>query len=210
MSGLDWGSVPTWVSALGTTGSLTAAVGIIRRDHLKGERADANAFSCWMDHDPDDLASGKDVTTKPHNTVFARNNGTRPIHDVVVLTWSGTTVEFGQAKTLTRTLLPGAEAHVSSPPAGSPWKPTAVAVAFRDAEGAHWLRDLHAQSLHSRNLVPTPRQLATSTRLLEKQARINHDENSSPQRQEGVFTFSHVSPPWTWRRRPWHRKLPIG
>lgn len=47
--GWDWGTVPTWFSAIGTSGSLVSAVLLYRRSLNDRERAQASEISSWAD-----------------------------------------------------------------------------------------------------------------------------------------------------------------
>ncbi|MFC7830718.1 hypothetical protein [Streptomyces sp. NPDC057375] len=47
MHRLDWGTVPTWASAVLTGGSLLLGFYILLRDRKKEERADALKIICW-------------------------------------------------------------------------------------------------------------------------------------------------------------------
>lgn len=211
MNVVDWGNVPTWISAVGTTGALSATVGIIWRDHRKAERADAAALSCWeiplQGGDSDSLAI-------LHDNIHVQNNAARPVYDLVVLTWSGVTVEFGPTHLVQRVLRPGecVGAHVL--PSADPLGPEPVAVAFRDSDGAHWLRDLSAQTLHPRNVTPSVFQTNVLTRSMDKARQRSARANArmAEERHSGSgLVFSSTAPPWRWPRRIWTLpRRPVG
>jgi len=48
MGELEWGTVPAWVSAVLTSGSLMLGFYILLRDRRKEERRDATKAICWL------------------------------------------------------------------------------------------------------------------------------------------------------------------
>jgi hypothetical protein len=51
--GIDWGTVPTWISSVLTSGSLLLGFYILLRDRREEERSQAALVVCWND-DRDD------------------------------------------------------------------------------------------------------------------------------------------------------------
>jgi hypothetical protein len=211
MTAVDWGNFPTWISAVGSTGALSATISIIWRDRRKAERADAAAVSCWEvsvhDRDREKLPSHSD-------NIHVQNNATRPIYDIVILIWDGVTVEFKTGRIMRRVLGPGESCATYVAPSANPFGPSPVAAAFRDSDGNFWLRDLSAQTLHSRNLTPSTRQKRHFGRLMVEQQRRNEEANQRIQQEHrpgDMFSRSVTAPPWRWPRRLWmSSRTPIG
>ncbi|MFD6329466.1 hypothetical protein ACFWGI_07815 [Streptomyces niveus] len=53
MTGLDWGTVPTWLSSFLTGGSLLLGFHILLRDRKKEERSEALKVVCWREDSSD-------------------------------------------------------------------------------------------------------------------------------------------------------------
>lgn len=173
MSALDWGSVPTWFSAIGTTGSLTAAITIIVRDRRKDRREDAARVACWLE---------TKYEFKPASAeIVVHNAATRPVFDVRVI------MNPGQKQyLLSGVVKAGAEERfpvrhhdqfeyaVDDPPPFT--QPHCVAVTFRDVESAEWRYDLKHDlgalgPFRDRRYEAPPwwrRQLAIAVRLGQK------------------------------------------
>ncbi|MFI1805544.1 hypothetical protein ACH415_18305 [Streptomyces californicus] len=211
MNAVDWGNFPTWISAVGSTGALSATISIIWRDHRKAERADACAVSCWEvslhDRDREKLP--------PHSdNIHVQNNATRPIYDIVILIWDGVAVEFKIGHIMRRVLGPSETCAAYVAPSADPFGPSPVAVAFRDSEGNYWLRDLSAQTLHSRNLTPSTREKRHFSQRMVKQRQRNEEANQRIQQEHhpgDTISRSVTAPPWRWPRRWWTPpSTPIG
>ena len=87
----DWGSVPDWVAAVGTVGTLVVALAIIALDRRKEERAHADNLVTWI-HPPFFGGSTScPLYAKPHLHLHAYNAGSRP----VMRAWVGTQVADG-------------------------------------------------------------------------------------------------------------------
>lgn len=74
-----WGDVPSWLSAIGTVGSLLAAFWLLRED-LKDRRAqrksavecDARKISCWCE-----------VVSEKHAILWVQNLSDEPVYNLV-------------------------------------------------------------------------------------------------------------------------------
>lgn len=201
MTTVDWGNVPTWISAVGSTGALSATVGIIWRDHRKAERADPAALSCWTSPLEERDRNSSEYW---HDNVHAQNNAVRPLYELIVLTWSAVAVEFGPVQPMQRVLHPGESCgtHVDRP--ADPHGPVPAAVAFRDSDGTHWLRDLDTQTLHPRNVLPS--KMASLARRLDRERR-NNAQGNALMTEEGHFI---TPPPWRWARPIWAPYRAVG
>ncbi|WP_167504693.1 hypothetical protein [Streptomyces malaysiensis] len=140
MAKIDWGTFPTWVSAVLTGGSLLLGFYILLRDRRKEERREASSVVCWE---------------RPNNTHFHEihvlNATERPVVDVrlIIDSSGGSEVAYsGSIVIHNGGILPKQEikawcrrysgsAHISP-----------MAVRFQDADGIGWVRELHAGALH--------------------------------------------------------------
>ncbi|MFG3179998.1 hypothetical protein AMK21_25860 [Streptomyces sp. CB00316] len=147
MGPVDWGSVPTWFSAIGTTGALFAAVGIIVRDHRKTDRADAARIACWFDK-PDVEYADRTVRT---GSLRIHNAADRPVFAVRVIV--GPHAYGYVQEPVAQVLLPGKKTEHDVPFCRWGDGPTSlgpVVVYFRDADNIEWVRDFHKGTLYRR------------------------------------------------------------
>ncbi|MCX5278300.1 hypothetical protein [Streptomyces virginiae] len=151
MAAIDWGSVPTWFSAIGTTGALFATVGIIVRDHRKTERTDAALIACWFDK-PDVEYADRTVRT---GSLRVRNTADRPVFAVNVIVGP---FQHGYEWRLIAQVLPSEQEKDLDVPFcrwgdGRGFSPAAlgpVVVIFRDADNTEWIRELDSGRLYRR------------------------------------------------------------
>ncbi|GHG15489.1 hypothetical protein GCM10018777_31550 [Streptomyces albogriseolus] len=153
MTAIDWGSVPTWFSAIGTTGSLLATAGIIMRDRRKDQRTDAARVACWLEAPVAYEVSDDSVDLNQHRFLRVHNTADRPVFDLFAVIGpdsSATYIRFD----LDHVVPAGAEATFLVPyeyqSAGPLPPPRPVAVEFRDVERTTWIYDLDAGTLHRR------------------------------------------------------------
>ncbi|MEU9756068.1 hypothetical protein AB0D90_23500 [Streptomyces althioticus] len=139
MAAIDWGSVPTWFSAIGTTGSLIATLTIVLRDRRKDEREDAACLAIWVD--PDEKFDSWRPVLRLHNAAG------RPVFDVILhCVWFDRDVETGERWTemrrepLAAVVRAGAELKLP----GSYYMDH---VTFRDAHQVAWRYDLENKIL---------------------------------------------------------------
>lgn len=138
---MDWGTVPAWLSAVLTGGSLLLGFYILLRDRRKAERADALKVICWESRGNDayttHVLNASDRTV--HNITMhgLLRGGQREGHRIV---FEG----FGVAGTLRA----GEEATKETPHRIGDTKVIPWAVSFTDSDGATWLRDLATGRLH--------------------------------------------------------------
>ncbi|QKZ20297.1 hypothetical protein [Streptomyces chartreusis] len=165
MSAIDWGSVPTWFSAIGTTGALSTTIGIIVRDRRKDAREDAGRVVVWFERPSADDAD-YEVDQTLIGLIHARNTADRPVFDLRVVIFPDDDRLFMGSNLLTRVLAQGEEEVFPVPfrTAGIDTKPPAepVAVEFQDVDGVRWLRDLETSTLH--RLRPRRRRVRTYLR----------------------------------------------
>ncbi|WP_162637279.1 hypothetical protein [Streptomyces griseorubiginosus] len=141
---MDWGTVPAWLSAVLTGGSLTLGFYIILRDHKKQEEADARNVVCWDEYE------------NKFRNVFILNKSARPIYGVSVFVRipgpEDGLEEFGS----TAALRPDEETSVQVPRGdkGARWVPWCVG--FTDSDGQHWMRDIETGKTYRRKRVWTP------------------------------------------------------
>ncbi|MER6230945.1 hypothetical protein ACFUC2_04915 [[Kitasatospora] papulosa] len=169
MTTFDMGTVPTWISGLGTTGALWVGAVTLRRAQNQERRDEANAVSC---DDKRDACCGYEVT---HGWLASVSNGSkRPIHNVYLITFDSETGTMGASRLMWNVLPPGITDHIHVEGGRPDWSSPA-AVIFRDADGVWWLRDILEQSLHRQNRLPygpvrrTMRRLEKSGRFAQPQ-----------------------------------------
>lgn len=156
MSAIDWGSVPTWFSAIGTTGALSTTIGIIVRDRRKDAREDAARVVVWFER-PSANETDYDVNQTRIGLIHARNAADRPVFSLHVVVFPDDDDHlFMGSRPLARVLAQGEEEvfpvpfrtfGIASEPAPEP-----VALGFQDVDGVWWLRDLETSILHRQRL----------------------------------------------------------
>ncbi|MFD7403022.1 hypothetical protein ACFV7R_10180 [Streptomyces sp. NPDC059866] len=129
MSGVDWGNVPAWCSAILTSGSLMLGFYILLRDRRKEEKAEARKLVFNLRGNGDQW------------TLTAHNASDRPFTDIRMLTQS-----LGRSRNYhfpTAFLLPKESDTLSWPKANR----VGLAVLFEDADGTRWVKNLMTQEL---------------------------------------------------------------
>ncbi|MGW1109170.1 hypothetical protein [Streptomyces sp. NPDC002540] len=145
MTGVDWGTVPAWASAILTGGSLLLGFYILLRDRRKEERAEAQGVICWTDFD------GEESTT------YVLNTTSRPTWQVSLLTPSSNLDWSALNNSLVVPLIRGnQEASVTTKRAvedvdGVWTENTPYAIRSTDADGQEWVRDLQFGTLYRRS-----------------------------------------------------------
>ncbi|WP_405878138.1 hypothetical protein OG762_05350 [Streptomyces sp. NBC_01136] len=135
MSGLDWGTVPAWASAIGTSGSLLLGFTILLRDRRRQERQEAQKVVTHL-HFQDG-----------HAWVHLLNTADRPISYPHVITGGPEReIEFSVTR-----LSSGKEATVSVPRYVDGVRNRPLAVRFVDADGYQWIRDLQSNDVLRRD-----------------------------------------------------------
>ncbi|MFD8268510.1 hypothetical protein [Streptomyces althioticus] len=139
MAAIDWGSVPTWFSAIGTTGSLIATLTIVLRDRRKDEREDAACLAIWVA--PEEETDDRRPVLRLHNAAG------RPVFDVTLHCGAfGRDYETGELvvvmsrESLAAVVRAGGELKLPSR-AGMDY------VTFRDAHQVAWRYDLENKTL---------------------------------------------------------------
>ncbi|MFB8025946.1 MULTISPECIES: hypothetical protein [unclassified Streptomyces] len=148
MTTFDMGTVPTWISGLGTTGALWVGAVTLRRAQNQERRAEANAVTC------DEKRGACCGYAATHGWLASVSNGSqRPIQHIHLITFDSETGTMGASRRMWNTLQPGITDHIHVE-GGSPEWSSPAAVIFRDADGVWWLRDILEQSLYRRNRLP--------------------------------------------------------
>ena len=145
MTGLDWGTVPAWASAILTSGSLFLGFYILLRDRRREELKEANKVVVWKEESEDQY------------TVHLLNSADRTISNATVLVLflyeaddeagiedalKGFAFQDGQV------VRSGTEVTVDVPRRTENATAYIAAVTFRDADGYKWIRDMDHYVLH--------------------------------------------------------------
>ncbi|GAA2429783.1 hypothetical protein GCM10010433_32560 [Streptomyces pulveraceus] len=145
---VDWGTVPTWMSAIVTTFAFTVAAAVFFRDRHENHRADARSVIAHLaDLEDDDFG---DVDGQ---IIFIRNLATRPIFEVSV-TFAQVDRE-GRATgrpgrpphEVARYIQPDVSRSLNFDRSFLGDDSAACAVFFKDVEGRRWARHIHDSSL---------------------------------------------------------------
>ncbi|MFB9558655.1 hypothetical protein [Streptomyces roseoviridis] len=166
MSTVEWGTVPTWISGLGTAGALWVGAVTLRRAQNRERRTEADAVQCSEDRS--DCCGQEAVGGWIAKVV---NRGPRPIYNVYAISYDSSTGTMGEARHIANVVPPGGADHVHVAGGGPTW-PHPYAVLFRDTEGTWWLRDLLEQSLYRRLRTPGLGRVRLTMRRLKKEGRL--------------------------------------
>ncbi|WP_318205869.1 hypothetical protein [Streptomyces sp. SCL15-4] len=99
---IDWGTIPAWVSGLGSTGALWVGAVTLRRAQNKESRSEAEAVVC---RDERGDCCGYDLAA-PYWIASAANGSERPIHNVYLITYDSETDTMGERHLLANMLPP--------------------------------------------------------------------------------------------------------
>ncbi|MFI8916480.1 hypothetical protein ACIGW4_33370 [Streptomyces sp. NPDC053513] len=166
MTTIDWGTFPTWVSSLGTTGALWVGAVTLRRAQNKERSTEADAVKCdWKRRDCCGYKALQGWTAD------VSNGGPRPIYNVYAITFDSSTGIMGEGRQIANVLQPGTADHVHVS-GGSPEWSRPYAILFRDTEGTWWLRDILEQSLYRRSRIPGTGRVRHTMRRLRKEGRL--------------------------------------
>ncbi|MFJ3205720.1 hypothetical protein [Streptomyces sp. NPDC086989] len=131
MTGMDWGTVPAWFGAIGTTGSLSLALAILLRDKRRDDLAEARKLVVsWL------TPCGGDG-----HKVRITNASDRPFISVGMFNldqWQS------DAEMPDGPMLPGECRVYTHDGVGS----SALAMRFTDGDGENWVRSLHSYRLY--------------------------------------------------------------
>ncbi|MFF5031338.1 hypothetical protein [Nocardia salmonicida] len=139
MDSIDLGTLPTWVSAFLTSGSLALGFFILLRDRRKEELAEARKIICWYSRSDN----------QDENVTHVLNTSERVISNVRVLIrlrtadWAG--LEGFHIAPLIR---PGEEVATNTPRRAGEAKSPPEFVEFNDSDGIGWAKDLHTGLTH--------------------------------------------------------------
>ena len=131
----DWGTVPDWIAAVGTSGSLLLGFSLLYRDRLHSDRRDAENVLCYLD-----WVEGR-LSLQVHNT------STRLVQETTFYYVDSSDDESPPLESLHRQrlpLLPGARTSFEVATDAAPRLP--LFVTFRDTDGRYWLRQLGDRS----------------------------------------------------------------
>ncbi|MFI8085288.1 hypothetical protein ACIF6L_31425 [Kitasatospora sp. NPDC086009] len=159
---MDWGTAPTWISSVATTGALWATAVTLRRAQNKDRRTEADAVVCRE-------ARGDCCGATSRWMAQVTNDGMRPVYNVFLISFVSETGTMGESHRIANVLPPGVADHVHVPRPGEWSAPTAVL--FRDADGTWWLRDLLEQSLYRQSGLPRMGRVRRTIRRLERESR---------------------------------------
>lgn len=147
---LDWGNIPEWIGAVGTSGAVIVALFIAlsdeRRRANRERREQAEKIGVWKTHQND----GGSAKSIEQSTIHVNNTSHLPIYDVVIsygsAYGSGAKYAMGDDNQILVLKLPPGLHNI--PPRNNPiTKKSAnhlnegVAISFRDSNGHFWRRD---------------------------------------------------------------------
>lgn len=135
VSGLDWGTVPAWFSAIGTSGSLLLGFFILLRDRRKEERQEAQKVVTHFHGDAEENAI----------RVHLLNTADRPVLYPEVVTTGPEEQLFESVR-----VDAGEEVDVLVPRYAGGVRNRPIAVRFFDADGYQWVRDLRSGDVFRR------------------------------------------------------------
>lgn len=165
---IAWGTVPDWVAAIGTVGTLAIALAILLADRRKESRRQADGFVTWYT-----ITSHHGNMKKRSWTldVFAHNATDSPIPVGAIR--SRASVEPNFIKPLSETeevgkpprwdIHPGQQTITSIPLDSDP-RSLQIVVDFRDSHGVTWHRDLFSGKYMSERKFTRFRQLGKKDR----------------------------------------------
>jgi hypothetical protein len=132
VSGIEWGTVPAWASAILTSGSLTLGFYVLLRDRRKEERTEASLIVCWR------------VWNNETYVTHIYNASKRTIVDVNVLVrFPSDRQKFSwESFPGPSVLRPEEEQFIRTPRSLNGTKLVPEFVTFQDADGIFWVRDL--------------------------------------------------------------------
>ncbi|MDT3728379.1 hypothetical protein ROS62_27265 [Streptomyces sp. DSM 41972] len=163
---IDWGTAPTWISGLGTTGALWVGAVTLRRNQNKERRSEADAVVC-RDERGDCCGYG----LVDHWLAAVENGSPRPVYNVYLVTFNSETGTMGETSLIANVLQPGVRDHIHVHGGALQWSHPA-AVIFRDAEDTWWMRDVLEQSLYRQSPLPRAGRVRRTLRRLEKEGRL--------------------------------------
>ncbi|MFE5681706.1 hypothetical protein [Streptomyces sp. NPDC056512] len=140
MTHTDWGTVPAWLSAILTGGSLLLGFYILLRDRRKEERQEALKVNCWSV-----MANNSDYD------VHVLNTSDRPVTYAQMLIYMSShegveRVGVGDGSAIR----PGEEVTAQCPRHMNNAKSWPAAIEFQDADGITWVREITDGALHRR------------------------------------------------------------
>ncbi|MFD5452168.1 hypothetical protein [Streptomyces sp. NPDC127100] len=165
---IDWGTLPTWISGLGSTGALWVGALTLRRAQDKERRSEADAVTCRWDRSD---CCGYDNRSAPNWIASVANDATRPVRNVYLVTYDAQARALDDSLLLANVLQPKVadHEHITGPP---PERSRPAAVIFRDADGTWWLRDILEQSLYRQSAIPWTGRVRRTLRRLRKEQRL--------------------------------------
>ena len=134
---VDWGTVPDWIAAIGTTGALLVAVTLLWREQRDHDVAQARLVSAWVNE-------VDDSRPEPLSGVVVQNKSDEPVYDVIIFLFDSVAhAEVGE---------PGQEIfHVEVLPPGTRHRATdsvharmghipLLTLTFTDSSNRRWTR----------------------------------------------------------------------
>ncbi|WP_406337353.1 hypothetical protein [Streptomyces sp. NBC_00649] len=135
----DWGTVPAWLSAILTGGSLLLGFYILLRDRRKEERQEALKITCWSEMADNDTYNLHVLNASNRPVTYARMLVYMKSHDAM----EAMSVGSGAIR-------PGEEITAQCPRRMNDAKSWPAAVEFQNSDGINWVRDLHSGALYRR------------------------------------------------------------
>ncbi|MFF1470114.1 hypothetical protein [Streptomyces mirabilis] len=157
MSGLEWGTVPAWLSSFLTGGSLLMGFHILLRDRKKEERNEALKVVIWAGRDANDEGS--------FIRIHVRNTADRPILYVDAL-YERVDGSIGRWHSDVPMVLKDEEMSLEVPRYMDGSRTIARGISFQDSDGFRWVKDISSHDVYRQSWLrrgdPTARLLVSS------------------------------------------------
>jgi hypothetical protein len=141
---VDWGSVSSWVAAVGTSASLLIAVSVARRQVKDAHRAQASEIHGWI--------ALSDEPGREGVRCAVLNGSGHPAYDVRLHVVNPSLEEVGAVDFGMALPREQAERHFETPLSLGEWHSW---IEFTDGAGTAWLRDASGRLREARQTSPT-------------------------------------------------------
>ncbi|AEM88772.1 hypothetical protein [Streptomyces violaceusniger] len=183
----DWGTVPTWISAVVTTLALLVTFVVFLHDRRQRHRADALRVACHSRAVMSDEG--------PESEVTVRNTAERPIQHVRVSLWYWRDEIPGRTESFELVIEPGGKITKT-------FLGTALEVIFTDSAGHSWVKEFRDQALRPNTRRRDRERIREGTWALEEY--IGTGELSDEEAKQ-MFTTRYRAP---WVGSIWHDAPP--
>ncbi|MFE6152374.1 hypothetical protein [Streptomyces sp. NPDC057889] len=157
MNGLEWGTVPAWLSSMLTGGSLLLGFHILLRDRRKEERNEALKVVTWWERDANDEAS--------FIRIHVRNTADRPILYVDGL-YERVDGSIGRWPSDVPMVPKDEEVSLEVPRYMDGKRTIARGISFQDSDGFSWVKDISSHDVYRQSRLrrgdPTARLFVAS------------------------------------------------